>query len=290
MKLSFLTVCLFSAIFCSSCQYPATLRRMNPIRSSDGKSEIALERTKEKTTLSWRLVKLADVYASEKTNAANDLYEAQAQLQKYVDPSTWSKEGQPASVVCEVDAEGTTVQVPKGGEYGEVYLLQVLEREAKQEGKQEGEGAGGKIVRNTVTTHDDRDQALAVGAEVGLLFLPELDATVTSTQVSIFPSRLWAVNRRDGTSISWFTDQLSIDVGIVGASVIGDAPEELGGRTAFTIGLGYLLAKGWAFKAGLVLYRDASLDANGDTIDDLTDSAYWGLSYDLLSGLVQSKK
>lgn len=65
---------------------------------------------------------------------------------------------------------------------------------------------------------------------------------------------------------------------------IGEAPPELDGRVASTIGAGYLFTKGRGVKVGGLVYRDAAVN------DDLSLSFHVGITYDLLSGLVSAEK
>ena len=253
-SLATLAICVVGVSSCGG------LRATNPYRTADGSNaRIPIERVGDKTDVEWRIVSLGEVM---ETLEEKTLSEAKAKVLNG-DWGDFNPVGRGSAGSGDPDPEAGLHH----GDYGQAYLLQVMESD------------GGSLVRNTVRVVDDRPADLALGSHLGLLFVPELDAALTSAQVSLYPARLAAIDRYGKPNISWLTDGFSFDAGIVGGSVIGDAPPELDGRTAFTFGAGLQFIKGWAFKTGVVAYRNAVDD------DDLDTSWYLGISYDLLSGL-----
>ncbi|MBK8180865.1 MAG: hypothetical protein IPK67_18630 [Planctomycetes bacterium] len=250
-----------------------SFRPTTPIRQDAGDARVKLKRTAANSTMEWTVVRLEDALEATQDRSLEGARKA-------------TREGLvPTMVAHNAAAPGSepVAEIPRG-QYGSVYLMHVKETASAPAIPPPGGPAQPTVLRSNVEVLDDRDQASGAGSHVGLLFIPKLDAAITSVQFSLYPARLWAIDVDGGWNIASITDGFSLDMGIAGASVIGDAPPELAGRVAFTFGGGYTFAKGWAVKAGALVYRDAVQQ------DELTTSFYLGVSYDLLSGLVSEKK
>lgn len=232
----------------------AGCRATNPVRAVSGDARISIKRASTASALEWRIVTLNAAWEAAKSKDVGKAIEA-------------VRSGKQMAVVTRSDPKDNKKDpealLPRGG-YGEVYLLHVKEGESGGDGDStadnvsEKDAAARQPIRNTVEILDDRDAASAGGSHVSLLFLPELDAIITSVQFSLYPARLWAVDKRDGWNVAALTDGLSFDAGIAGGSVVGDAPPELNGRIAFTFGGGFTFTKGWAVKVGSIVYRDVT--------------------------------
>ena len=289
-----------SAFLLSGC-----LRQTNPIRQPDGTAIIPLERAESGTTLACRVVTYDDAIDAvvQKENqsgvavanrsimlnkdrptvnedviggggAENHYQAARKNMLSETAPDSWT-----SPVVRKQVFVGSSVVEPiklKNSRYGDVYLVQVLELDSAN-----------KVVRNDVTVADNRPESLSVGTQVGVIFVPNLSAVLSVSQFSFFPFRNVAKDSYHSTSYAWLVDGISFDGGIAGGAIVGDAPARLGGKMAFTFGGGWTPVpdkNNFAIKAGFLAFRDA------DRNDNLSAVPYFGLTYDVLNGLVGATK
>lgn len=251
-----------------------SLRAANPIRGVDGgPSRITIDRTAENSVLQWSLVNIDEIRELDKPNNKDKSVSDLKKLFATTDPASLRFTASNA----EPKGKGSVEVILPKGDYGDVYLLKVIE-------KREATDPDTDALRSTVRVLDDREPAGAIGTHVGLLFVPRLDTAITSAMASFYPGRLAAIDKAGAPSRAWITDGMSIDAGVAGGAVLGDGAPELEGRTAFALGLGYLFTKGWGFKTGALVYLDST---DGD---DLSASWYIGMTYDVLSGLHSASK